>query len=374
MKSFQRLFIILLFTVTVTAAGAQNYEEQVRTAMRAASDAFNDGKYREAINLVQRLERLVESTTEDYPSYIKILSYYRLGEYQNCINTAKTYLSKSPKNSKQVEEIRAADADSRKKLAAQKAEAERIAENARKKAAHEKAASDEWARIKDGENVQAMESWLNRYGDTPLAQTARNRITTVKNLQATRAKNAFEKEAADEWARIRTTENVQTVQQFLNRYANSAMAQTARNRIAAINEMHSSRTKYAALEKTLKQQKKDRNKGYLAAATLTVVGAGVAYGGYYLINKEVEEGKEDLKSAGYFCMGFGGLVSIGGIIGICIMPRTWGKQINQTKSEMNKLRPYLKLSFQPEIMPINPLYNTFNQKDLAYGFKTTITF
>ena len=375
MKSVQRLFILLLFTVTVTAVGAQSHEEQVRTAMRAASDAFNDGKYREAISLVQRLERLIESTTEDYPSYIKIISYYRLGEYQNCTDAAKAYLSTSPKNSREVEEIRTADADSRKKLAAKKAEADRIAENAQKKAAREKAATEDWIRVKDGENVQAMEAWLNRYGDTPLAQTARNRITEVKNLQAARAKNAFEKEAADEWARIRTTENVQTVQQFLNRYSNSAMAQTARNRITALNEMHSSRTKYAALEKKLKQQKKERNKGCFAAAALTVVGAGVAYGGYYLINKEVEEGKEDMKTTGYFCMGFGGLASIGGIVGITIMmPRGWGREINQTKSEMNSLRPSLKLSLQPEIMPFNPSQNIFDHKNLAYGFRTTVTF
>ena len=374
MKSLQRLFILLLFTVTVTAVGAQSHEEQVRTAMRAASDAFNDGKYREAISLVQRLERLIESTTEDYPSYIKIISYYRLGEYQNCTDAAKAYLSTSPKNSREVEEIRTADADSRKKLAAKKAEADRIAENAQKKAAREKAATEDWIRVKDGENVQAMEAWLNRYGDTPLAQTARNRITEVKNLQAARSKNAFEKEAADEWERIRTTENVQTVQQFLNRYSKSAMAQTARNRITALNEMHNSRTKYAALQKTLKQQKKERNKGYLAGAALTVVGAGVAYGGYYLVNKEVEEGKDDYKTPGYICMGLGGLLSVGGIVGISIMPKTWGRKINQTKSEMNSLRPSLKLSLQPEIMPLNPSQNIFDHKNLAYGFRTTVTF
>jgi len=382
MKSLHKFFVLIMFICAVAAADAQYTEQQLRqvtNAREAAEKAFNDGKYREAINQAQQVEKLLNISTSPVTSHIKVISYHRLGEYQNCVNAAKAYLSTSPANDYRLVEIKAAEADAQQKLKAKKDEQDRIAENARKKAAHEKAASDEWARIKDSENVQAMDTWLLRYGDTPLAQTVRNRIAAVKNLLANRSKNAFEKEAADEWARIRNTQDIPTVQQFLNRYGSTAMAQTARNRIAAINEMKNSRTKYAELEKKLKQQKKSRNKKYVGNTMLTVLGAGLIYGGY-VMRQQIQEDEtkspstENWKTYGTLTMVFGGISALGGITGYISTGKSSGKLIKQTKSEMRSLRPNTTLSLQPQVIPFNPLNRAYAPKDLAYGFRATITF
>ena len=378
---------LLLFISSIVVSNAQGLSEQeiqkITDTFNAANNAFNNGKYREAIGYAQQVEKISPKKNTPNIAHIIIVSYYRLGEYQNCINASKAFLATSPANNNTVAEIKAAVADSQKKLDAQKAEKARLEEIAQKKAAHEKAAADEWARIKDSENVQAIQAWLNRYSDTPLAQTVRNRLTTVQNIIAARTKTAFEKEAANEWARIRNTEDIQTVQSFLNRYGNTPSAQPARNRLTELNRLYANRTRYAELEKTYYQYKKEKKKSRRPCIIMTTLGVGALGGGYYMATTvdQKQKAKEDrsefdldYKIGGYITAGVGVILTSIGIVIWNKSNKYWDGRIFPVLSEMNKLLPGTKLSFEPEITPVYPLHNTVIQKDLAYGFKVTMTF
>jgi TonB family protein len=80
--------------------------EKIREGLTAAREAYDGGNYRTAIQKIKEIETMIGSTTKPATAYIKIMSYYKLQEYENCMDAAEAYLNDKPAQDETLEEIR----------------------------------------------------------------------------------------------------------------------------------------------------------------------------------------------------------------------------------------------------------------------------
>jgi len=80
--------------------------EKIRESLTAAREAYDGGNYRTAIDKIKEVETMIGSTTKPATAYIKIMSYYKLEEYENCMDAAEAYLNDKPAQDETLEEIR----------------------------------------------------------------------------------------------------------------------------------------------------------------------------------------------------------------------------------------------------------------------------
>jgi TonB family C-terminal domain len=96
---------IIMAAMYVAPAYAQDIEK-IRVSLAAAREAYDGGNYHKAIEKVKQVEQLIGSTTKPATAYIKIMSYYKLEEYENCMDAAEAYLNDKPAQDETLEEIR----------------------------------------------------------------------------------------------------------------------------------------------------------------------------------------------------------------------------------------------------------------------------
>jgi hypothetical protein len=127
MKSLLKFTAFFVLFLTASSTYAQN-ATKVRENLTAAREAYDSGNYCTAIDKIKVVETEIGSTTKPATAYIKIMSYYKLKEYQNCIDAANAYLADKPAQDETLEEIRKVHGESQKMLAtAQTAKDETIA-------------------------------------------------------------------------------------------------------------------------------------------------------------------------------------------------------------------------------------------------------
>ena len=99
------LSIFVFFCFLLTAIQAQDIEK-IRESLTAARQAYDSGNYRTAIQKIKEVETMIGSATKPATAYIKIMSYYKLEEYENCMDAAEAYLNDKPAQDETLEEIR----------------------------------------------------------------------------------------------------------------------------------------------------------------------------------------------------------------------------------------------------------------------------
>ena len=99
------LSIFVFFCFVLTAIQAQDIEK-IRESLTAARQAYDSGNYRTAIQKIKEVETMIGSATKPATAYIKIMSYYKLEEYENCMDAAEAYLNDKPAQDETLEEIR----------------------------------------------------------------------------------------------------------------------------------------------------------------------------------------------------------------------------------------------------------------------------
>jgi hypothetical protein len=194
MKQIIKFTVILSLLFAAGNIHAQNVEK-IQESLTAARDAFDSGNYRTAIEKVAEVERMAGVTNMPATAYIKIMSYYRLKEYENCVSAADAYLNGGKavqdetltqiRNARQNAQTILArrEAERQQQLAAQQAELQRKEEAARTKAAHEKEAAQEWKIIEDSEDLTELSEFIRKYGDTPSKAAAQVRYDDEKAWQ-----------------------------------------------------------------------------------------------------------------------------------------------------------------------------------------------
>jgi hypothetical protein len=198
MKS--KIILISLLCIFSTTMQAQSVSEWLQTARTA----FENGEYRTVLTNVAKIEDAVGSATRPATAYLRIMSHYRLKEYEQCVSAANAYLGAQPAQDETLTEIRTALADAKeqvqlaeaakqKKLAEQEAERQRQAELARQKAAREREAAAEWEKLKTSEDLTALSSFLNKYGNTPPYTAAKSRYDDEKAWQDAKKENSMDR-------------------------------------------------------------------------------------------------------------------------------------------------------------------------------------
>jgi hypothetical protein len=310
---------------------------------------------------VAKIEDAVGSKTKPATAYLRIMSHYKLAEYDNCISAANAYLADQPSQDGTLQEISTALADSkeqirladvRKKQAQQQqAEAEQAAREKREKFVQEQAAA--WEKIKNTDDPDVIMAWYKQYPDntTSVYKAADERYEALKTQQA-----------IDEWAKIQTTNDISVVNNFLKKYKDRSanILQPAQQRKSQIEQIE----KYAYLQKDLERYKKWRSKSITSGVIWGTVGLGCIAGSIYCFTND----NTYIKS-----IGGGGLLGAG--LGITFTSgffsiRTYSSQINRIENEMNELRPKIQLSLQPAVLPVN----AFDNNNLAYGLHLTVNF
>lgn len=110
---------------------------------------------------------------------------------------------------------------------------EREAENAQK----------EWDKIKNSNDQAAIGAFVARYRDTPLAVTAQERLTAVQQ-----AAKAQDDKAKSEWAKLKDSNDQAALNSFIARYPNSPLLENARQRVASLEQAAKAMTDKAAAE------------------------------------------------------------------------------------------------------------------------------
>lgn len=176
MKSLQKNLIIAVAIVgalRATPLHAQNIAEYLQTA-RAA---YENGDYRTVLTSVAKIEEAVGSKTKPATAYLRIMSHYKLQEYDNCISAANDYLSAQPAQDGTLQEIKTALENSQKALVQQKEqarqreiaarEAEQAARQKREQFVQDQAAA--WEKIKNTDNPDVIKAWYKQYPDSTTA-------------------------------------------------------------------------------------------------------------------------------------------------------------------------------------------------------------
>ncbi|MDR1169778.1 MAG: tetratricopeptide repeat protein [Prevotellaceae bacterium] len=108
MKTSVKLLIIVVLFFTVGCVSRSRDDEKVRAVASALADAraaFDSRNYSRALEKVAEIERLTGSATKPATAYIKIMSYYRLEDYENCVHSARAYLNDKPAQDETIDRI-----------------------------------------------------------------------------------------------------------------------------------------------------------------------------------------------------------------------------------------------------------------------------
>lgn len=81
MKRLIKFTFFFLFCLIVISIHVQDIEK-VHITLTVAQTAYDGGNYRTAISKIKEVKQLVGSTTKPTTSYVKIMSYYKLKDYE----------------------------------------------------------------------------------------------------------------------------------------------------------------------------------------------------------------------------------------------------------------------------------------------------
>jgi uncharacterized protein (TIGR02145 family) len=114
MKS--KIFTIIIFCLfAATAIQAQDFA-RAGAALSAASEAYESGDFRTAISSVAAFEQALGKGTA-YSHYLKIMSYYQLKDYENCIQQVRKYQNTTTEEDDYFAEIQKIYTDAQAKAA-----------------------------------------------------------------------------------------------------------------------------------------------------------------------------------------------------------------------------------------------------------------
>jgi hypothetical protein len=83
----------------------QAQDNKLAELLTAAREAFDSGEYSKTLTVVAQIEEIVGSRTKPVTAYLRILSHYRLKEYDKCISAAEAYLADGPAEDETLNEI-----------------------------------------------------------------------------------------------------------------------------------------------------------------------------------------------------------------------------------------------------------------------------
>ncbi len=117
---------------------------------------------------------------------------------------------------------------------------------AAKKLEAEREAAQAWEKIKNTSDRNAVLDFINRHPDFPLLAAAQQRLVAVDQEERERKakqeaeaaeakKRQLEREAAQEWEKIKLSTDPSALMAFLSRYSNSAVSDQAHQRVADLN-------------------------------------------------------------------------------------------------------------------------------------------
>jgi outer membrane protein assembly factor BamD (BamD/ComL family) len=104
-------------------------------------------------------------------------------------------------------------------------------------------AQKEWDKIKNSNDQAAISAFIARYRDTPLAVTAQERLTAIQQ-----AAKAQDEKAKSEWAKLKSSNDQAALNSFIARYPNSPLLENARQRLASLEQAAKALADKAAAE------------------------------------------------------------------------------------------------------------------------------
>ncbi|MDR0831027.1 MAG: hypothetical protein LBN95_13110 [Prevotellaceae bacterium] len=197
MKRLSFIFLACLFATSAMQA------QSVADWLQTARTAFENSEYRTVLTNVAKIEEAVGSATKPATAYLRIMSHYRLQEYEQCISSANAYLADKPAQDETLQEINNAvsesekilasrEAERQRQLAEQETERQRQAELARQKSALEKEAVEQWETLKNSSDLSALSSFLTKYKGTQSETSAQQRYDDETAWQTAKKENYVE--------------------------------------------------------------------------------------------------------------------------------------------------------------------------------------
>ncbi|GHT58464.1 hypothetical protein AGMMS50239_03070 [Bacteroidia bacterium] len=191
-----RIILISLFCIFAASTQAQGIAEWLQTARTA----FENGEYRTVLTNVAKIEEEVGSATKPATAYLRIMSHYRLREYEKCVSSANAYLAAKPAQDETLTEIRTALSDAKEQIRlAEAARQKKLAtekEAQRKQAALEKEAATEWEKLKTSDDITAINAFAQKYAGTPQEKLAKQRSVALLEEKQRQEKIEWEQEFA----------------------------------------------------------------------------------------------------------------------------------------------------------------------------------
>jgi hypothetical protein len=187
-------------------------------ALSAASEAYESGKYQQTLTSIADFEQALGGKATAYSLYLKIMSYYKLKDYENCIAAVRKYQQSNFEDDDNAAEIRTVYTDAQTKVKAQIAEKQRQEEMrrqeeeaARQQAALEQEAAAKWETLKNTNSMDELRDFVMKYENTSLASVAFER---------------FRDEAA--WQQATDANSISSYEKYLNGTTLKNHAQEAR--------------------------------------------------------------------------------------------------------------------------------------------------
>ena len=108
--------LILIITIILSLQIVYGQETQtVVELLQSAQTEYNQGNYLKTLEKIKEIETIPGGSLNPTVSYLKIMSYYRLKDYRQCVDAADIYLSNMPVQDKTFSEIRKVRAESQKR-------------------------------------------------------------------------------------------------------------------------------------------------------------------------------------------------------------------------------------------------------------------
>jgi outer membrane protein assembly factor BamD (BamD/ComL family) len=166
----------VVITILFCIFAATTQAQTARDTYLAAQQAYENGNYTTAVTQLNETERLLGATNVRI-EYLKAMCYYQTRDYEKCVSAADRYFAFKPAQGEDYQRI--ADL---KKQAQEKIQL--AAEAQRKKAALVQEAAEEWEKLKTSDNKNALQTFADKYAGTPQEQLAKQRYDALAKQDA----------------------------------------------------------------------------------------------------------------------------------------------------------------------------------------------
>ena len=189
----KKIFIITML-LGFSLMSVLSQDDPMKVLYKEAQDAYEMGDYNKALSCLNRVEQVLGKTNPKI-AFLKTKAYFDSKQWEQTVVEADKFLSVASSDVENYSAIVDIKRKAQQTLDAQIAEQNRIAAEkeaerqriAAAEAAERKRLADaaaEWERLKTSTDINALSSFISKYGNTPQEAPARQRLNDERAWQA----------------------------------------------------------------------------------------------------------------------------------------------------------------------------------------------